>query len=274
MKRLALLLTAFLIVALSLSPAWAGKLDDIKARGTLMVGVKDSQPPFGYVDEKTKQIVGFEIDLAQALADKLGVKLQTKAITSSTRIPMLTQGEIDMICGSLTHNRERDKQIDYSITYFFDAQKLLVKKGSGITSIQNLAGKKIGSAKGSTSEQNAKRAQPQATIISFETYPEAFLALKQGKVDAITTDSGILVGLKNKDDHPENWELVGEALAAEPYGIGLVENDSKFRDFLNFSLMELWESGQYEKLYNKWLGKDTKYYIPMEGKLEVWPAGK
>jgi polar amino acid transport system substrate-binding protein len=86
--------------------------------------------------------------------------------------------------------------IDFSITYFMDGQKLLVKKGSKIKSYKDLAGKKVGTAKGSTSEINIKKAQPNCTVLSFEGYPEAFLALKQGKVAAATTDSVILVGVK------------------------------------------------------------------------------
>ena len=271
MKRIAMALTILLTLALGLGVAQAGKLDDIKTRGKLIAGVKDSQPPFGYVDEKTKQIVGFEIDLMAALAEKLGVKLETKPVTSSTRIPMLTQGEIDIVAATMTHSRERDKQIDYSITYFSTFQRLLVKKDGGIKTIADLAGKKIGSAKGSTSEQNAKRAQPTATVVSFETYPEAFLALKQGKVEAVTTDEAILLGLRNKDDAPDAYAVVGEPIAAEPYGLGIVENDSKFRDAINFALMELWTSGDYQKLYDKWFGKETKFYIPLTWSMELWP---
>jgi polar amino acid transport system substrate-binding protein len=271
MKRLAVALTAILTLALFVSPALAGKLDDIKKKGVLVAGVKDSQPPFGYVDEASKQIVGFEIDLMAALAAKLGVKLEIKPVTSSTRIPMLTQGDIDIICATMTHSRERDKTIDYSITYFMSQQMLLVKKDSGVKSIKDLAGKKIGSAKGSTSEQNARKAQPGATIVSFETYPEAFLALKQGKVDAVTTDDAILLGIRNKDDKPEDFMLTGEPISAEPYGLGMLENDSKYRDAVNFALMEMWTTGEYQKIYEKWFGKDTKFFIPLTWTMELWP---
>ncbi|MBI4806779.1 MAG: ABC transporter substrate-binding protein [Desulfovibrio sp.] len=271
MKRLAVALTAILALALFVSPAFAGKIDDIKKRGTLIAGVKDSQPPFGYVDEKTKQIVGFEIDIMKFLADKLGVKLDVKAVTSSTRIPMLTQGEVDIVAATMTHKKDREGQVDFSITYFMTGQRLLVKKGGPIKGVKDLASKKIGSVKGSTSEQNAKKAEPSATIVSFETYPEAFLALKQGKVEAVTTDEAILVGLKYSDDKPDAWDIVGDYISPEPYGFGLIENDSKFRDFVNISLMEMWESGEYKKVYDKWFGKDTKNYIPLTWTMELWP---
>ena len=263
---LACLLTLFAAI-----PALAGKLEDIKARGALVAGVKDSQRPFGYVDEKSNQIVGFEIDLMQALAERLGVKLELKPVTSSTRIPMLTQGAVDIVAATMTHKKEREDQVDFSITYFMTGQKLLVKKDGGIKSVADLAGKKVGSVKGSTSEQNVKKAQPDTTVISSETYPEAFLALKQGKVQAMTTDESILVGVKNSDDKPEAWDIVGEYISPEPYGLGVAENDSKFRDFVNLALMDMWTKGEYQKIYDKWFGKDTKDYIPLTWKMELWP---
>lgn len=256
---------------LAVSAAQAGKLDEIKARGTLIAGVKDSQPPFGYVDENSKQLVGFEPDLCAALAAKLGVKLELKPVTSATRIPMLEQGAIDLIAATMTHKMEREEKIDFSITYFPATQKLLVKADSGITSVADLAGKKVGSAKGSTSEQNIKKAQPDCTVVSFETYPEAFLAMKQGKVVAVTTDAPILLGIRNSDDNPADWAIVGEDIAAEPYGIGLPENDSDFRDFVNITLMEMWKSGEYQKLYGKWFGEQTKFPIPLTWTMELWP---
>ena len=268
-KTMALLVAAVLV--LGLPSANAGKLDDIKKRGALIAGVKDSQPPFGYVDENSNQLVGFEVDLCAALAAKLGVKLEVKSVTSATRIPMLEQGGIDLIAATMTHKIEREEKIDFSITNFPAAQKLLVKKDSGIKSVADLAGKKVGSAKGSTSEQNVKKAQPACDVVSFETYPEAFLAMKQGKVVAVTTDAPILLGIRNSDDNPENFAVVGEDIAAEPYGIGLPENDSDFRDFVNITLMEMWKSGEYQKLYAKWFGEKTKFPIPLEWTMEIWP---
>lgn len=266
--------TLLLVVAalfLGLSAAQAGKLDEIKERGKLIAGVKDSQVPFGFVDEQTKKIAGFEIDLCQYIADKLGVALEVKPVTSATRIPMLTQGSVDIVAATMTHKFERDETIDFSITYFMDGQKLLVKKGSGISSAADLAGKKVGTAKGSTSEKNIAAAQPECTVLSFEGYPQAFLALAQGKVAAVTTDSGILLGIKNSAPNPDEYEIVGDYIAAEPYGLGIPENDSEYRDFLNKTLAEMWTSGEYRKLYDKWFGKDTKYFLPLTWEMEIWP---
>jgi len=274
MKRLSSVLMLVMALALSLSFGTALKadtLEDIKAKGVLVAGVKDAVVPFGFVDEKTKELVGFDVDICKEIATKLGVEIELKPVTSATRIPKLSQGMVDLAACTMTHKLSRDDVIDFSITYFMDGQKLLVKKGSGIKSYHDLAGKKVGSAKGSTSEKNIKEVQPDCTVLSFEGYPQAFLALKQGKVSAVTTDSVILVGLKGSDDNPDNWEIVGDFFAKEPYGIGVRENDSNFRDFVNRCLIEMWNDGTYKKIYDKWLGPDTKYYMPLTWEMETFP---
>ncbi len=265
---LVMVLTLVLSFGVALS---AGTLEDAKAKGVLVAGVKDAVVPFGFVDEKTKELVGFDIDICQEIANKMGVKLELKPVTSATRIPKLSQGMVDLAACTMTHKLSRDEVIDFSLTYFMDGQKLLVKKGSGIETYKDLAGKKVGSAKGSTSEKNIKNVQPDCTVLSFEGYPQAFLALKQGKVSAVTTDSVILVGLKGSDDNPDMWKITGDFFAKEPYGIGVRENDSNFRDFVNASLIEMWEDGTYMKIYNKWLGPDTNYYMPLTWEMETFP---
>ncbi|GKT28942.1 ABC transporter substrate-binding protein, partial [Aduncisulcus paluster] len=229
---------------------------EVKARGVLMCGVKDAVVPFGYIDEDTKKLVGLDIDICNYIAKELGVKAEFKPVTSATRIPMVVQGSIDLAAATMTHKIARDDTIDFSITYFMDGQKLLVKKGSGINSVADLKGKKVGTAKGSTSEQNIMAAQPDCKVLSFEGYPQAMLALKQGKVKAVTTDSTI---------------LLGEFISPEPYGIGLPENESNFRDAVNQALIKMWKSGDYKKAYNKWFGPDTKYYLPLTWNMEIWP---
>ncbi len=262
---------ALLIILITGSVAFADALATIKSKGVLVAGVKDAVVPFGYVDEQSKQIVGFDVDICKEIANKMGVRLELKPVTSATRIPQLSEGMVDIAACTMTRKVAREDVIDFSITYFMDGQKLLVKKGSKIKSYKDLAGKKVGTAKGSTSEINIKKAQPKCTVLSFEGYPEAFLALKQGKVAAATTDSVILVGLKGSDENPEKWEIVGDFFSKEPYGIGVRENESNLRDFVNKSLMEMWNDGTYKKIYDKWLGPKTKFYMPLTWEMETIP---
>jgi polar amino acid transport system substrate-binding protein len=261
-KLLTLLLAMMLIMALAVGVATAQErstLDIVRERGVLIAGVKDSVVPFGFVDEAARDLVGFDVDICRYIADELGVDLELKPVTSSNRIPMLTDGQVDILAATMTHKMERDEVIDFSITYFMDGQRLLTSVDSGITSYEDLAGLKVGSVKGSTSEKNILDVQPDCEVVSFEGYPEAFLALRQGKVVAVTTDSVILVGLKGSDPEPENWVIVGDAFSIEPYGLGLPENDSEWRDFVNFTLIKIW------------LGPDTNYSMPLTWEMEIWP---
>ncbi len=264
---------SLLLCALFLAPvsASAAKLQEIKARGELLAGVKDSVVPFGYLDEATNQIMGFDVDICRAIADKLGVRLKLVPVTSADRIPMLLQGAVDMVAATMTHTFARDEVVDFSITYFMDGQRLLVPKDSDIESADDLAGKTVGTARGSTSEKNIKVIQPQASVLAYDTYPQAFLAMKRGEVEAVTTDTSILLGLRNADENPDGWKLVGEAFSSEPYAVAVPENDSDFRDFVNKALAETWTSGHYLTLYEKWFGPDTDYYIPLTWEMEIWP---
>ena len=112
--------------------AHADQLDDIRKKGELVVGVLGTDEPNSFVDPKTREIVGYEVDLAKAVAQKLGVKLKLKQLAVAARIPELQQGHVDLLAASLTHNKEREAVIDFSLTTFVTGQKVLVKKDSGI----------------------------------------------------------------------------------------------------------------------------------------------
>jgi len=266
-KAVLFALTLVLALGLSVTALAASTLDKVKSSGVLVAGVKFDAPPFGYINEKG-EAVGFDIDVARYIADKLGVRLELKQVTSKTRIPMLQEGQVDMLVATMTHQRGRDEAIDFSITYFFADQRLLVRKGSGIKSVDDLVGKTVATVQGSTSEVNIRKAQPRANVLTFQEYPQAFLAVQQGRAQAMTTDASILVGFAGPNP---DYEIVGPSIAPEPYGIGMRENDSKFRDAINFAIMDMWLDGDYHKVYDRWFGPDSGYYLPMTGEIEVWP---
>jgi polar amino acid transport system substrate-binding protein len=228
-------------------------LADAKAKGVLVAGVKDSLPPFGFVDEQTRQIVGYDVDFVKAIADKMGVKLELKPVTSASRMPQLMEGNIDIIAATMTKTAERAQQIDFSCTYFFTGQKFLVKKGT-VKSLADLEGKKIGTAKGSTSEQNVAKSVPTATILSFDDYPQAFLALQQGKVFAVTTDESILAGIRGKAPNKEEFEIPDVQISDEPYGLGMRKGDKAFVDFVNATIVEMEQTGKAKEIFEKWFG--------------------
>ncbi len=255
MKKLGMALIAAALLGLLAGAAFGDTLADVKKKGVLVCGVKDSLPPFGYVDEKTRQIVGYDIDFCRAIAKKLGVRLDMKAVTSASRIPQLQEANIDIIAATMTKNAERAKQIDFSYMYFLTGQKFLTKKGA-VKSLKDLDGKKIGTAKGSTSEQNAAKALPKSTILSFDDYPQAVLALQQGKVFGVTTDESILAGLLAKLPKGQ-YEIPDVRISDEPYGLGMRKGDANFVKFVNATLLEMEKSGEAKKIFEKWFGPNT-----------------
>jgi polar amino acid transport system substrate-binding protein len=175
----------------------------------------------------------------------------------------------------MTKNAERAKQIDFSVTYFSTVQKFITKKGT-VKKLADLEGKKIGTAKGSTSEQNAKKALPTATIQSFDDYAPAFLALQQGKVFAITTDESILANILNKAPDKTKYEIPNIVIGYEPYGLGMRKGDTNFVNFVNATLLEMEKKGDARKIFNKWFGPKGKGFLmnrgsfKIDGKKESW----
>lgn len=263
MKRL--LLSAILVAAsagFGFAPVMAQEktmIEDVKARGVLRVGVKNDAPYLGFVDEKG-QYDGFEIDLARDLAKRLGVQIEFTPVKASNRVQLLQQKRIDMIFATLSHYRKRDEVIDYSISYLYTPQTLLVKKDSGIKSIADMAGKRIGVDGASGAVKKIPIAQPKAIVQTFQNWPDAFFALQQGTVEAVATDNLILAGLRAAAPNPEDYMLVGKGgfYSGGYYGIGLRENDSDSRDAINFLLQDQWLDGTWQKAFDKWLGKDSK----------------
>lgn len=261
MKKLVTLFMIMALTAITANTVLAGDtLADAKKKGVLVVGCKDSLPPFGYIDEKTRQIVGYDIDFVNAIAKKMGVKVELKPVTSASRMPQLQEGHIDIIAATMTKNAERAKVIDFSHTYFFTGQKFITKKGT-VSSLKDLEGKKIGTAKGSTSEQNVKKAVPSATVLSFDDYPQAFLALQQGKVAAVTTDEAILAGILAKAPNKSQFEIPALQISDEPYGLGMRKGDTNFVNFVNKTILDMEKSGEAKAIFDKWFGPSTQFHL-------------
>ncbi|EMI09307.1 glutamate ABC transporter substrate-binding protein [Anoxybacillus gonensis] len=235
-------------------------LDKIKERGKLVVGVKYDLNLFGLKNPQTGQVEGFDIDIAKGLAKKIlgdENKIELKEVTSKTRIPMLNNGEIDAIIATMTITEERKKEVDFSDVYFMAGQSLLVKKDSNINGIAdvNKKGVTVLTAKGSTSAQNIRAKAPEATVLEFENYAEAFTALKAGQGDALTTDNALLFGMAKQDP---NFRVVDETFSEEPYGIAVRKGDKELLDVINEYLKEIKANGEYDKIYEKWIGEKPK----------------
>lgn len=230
------------------------KLEQIKAADKIVWGVKNDTKLFGLKNPSTGEIEGFDVDIAKAITEIIlgdPEKVELVEVTSKTRIPMLNNGEIDAIVATMTITEERKQQVDFSEVYFEAGQALLVKKGSPIQSIDDITNStKVITVKGSTSAQNIREKAPDAQVLEFENYAEAFTALKAGQGDTLTTDNSILYGMASEDN---NYEVVGGTFTDEPYGIAVKKGEAEFLQAINDALAELKESGKYDEILNKWL---------------------
>ncbi|MGG0755829.1 glutamate ABC transporter substrate-binding protein [Brevibacillus laterosporus] len=228
----------------------------IKERGKYVVGVKYDLNLFGLKDPASGNVEGFDIDIAKAIAKKIlgdENKIELKEVTSKTRIPMLKNGEIDSIIATMTITEERKKEVDFSDVYFMAGQSFLVKKDSTIKGLEDFTkGKKVVTAKGSTSAKNIRENAPEAEVLEFENYAEAFTALKAGQGDALTTDNALLYGMAKQDP---NFRVVEGTFTEEPYGIALPKGDTEFVALVNDLIKEMKQNGEYDKLYEKWIGE-------------------
>lgn len=257
----------FILLTLTLSfseEVTAGTLQDVKARGKLVAGVKTDFPPFGFVDEKGVN-KGFDPDIARALAKELFGKedaIELVAVTSANRIPFLTTEKIDIILASMTITEERKKVIDYSIPYFMSGHLLIVHKDSKIEKVQDLAGKKVSTTMGSTGDMVIGKLVPTAERIKFQHNSESLQALKDRRTEAFIQDDVLLLDLQKRN--PE-LKIVGwPPFESAPYGLGVRKGDKEWLDFVDATLAKMKKTGEYQKLWDKWFGENKKVLLELK----------
>jgi polar amino acid transport system substrate-binding protein len=247
-------------------------LEKIARTGVLTAGTRGSLIPFAYINEKNEWI-GFSVDLLEAirarLEKKLGkpIKLEKKEVTLAARVPLVANRTIDIECSATTYTRGRDETVDFSITFFFTGSQLLVKQGSGIKSLADVAGKRVGALAGTTNEKALRASQPKADAVTFQKQGAGFLALEQGRIVAFVSDGILLAGLAAKARNPKDYEVVGDFFSKDPYACMVPENDSKWRAFVNHTFMELIDSGRFFELYDKWFGERGLVPYPISARV-------
>jgi polar amino acid transport system substrate-binding protein len=261
MKTKAFLSLLLFIGFLSLFPleeGVAGTLQDVKARGELIVGVKTDFPPFGFLDKKGVN-KGFDIDIAKALSKELlgnEEAVEFVSVTSENRIPFLTSGKIDLLAATLTITEIRKREVDFTIPYFITGETILVRVESEITKYQDLAGKKVATIKGSTGDIAIMELVPDADRVRFKTNFEALQALKEHRVEAFVQDFVLLFNLLQKNP---GLKMAGlQPFRPGRYGLGVRKGDKEWLDFINATLTKMKETGNYEKLLDKWFGPEAR----------------
>lgn len=227
----------------------------IVAKGKLVVGVKFDQPGFGLKDPATNKLEGLDIDLAKQIGAALGLKedqIEFVEAVSANRIPFLQEDKVDLVIATMTINADRKTQIEFSRPYYLAGQSILVKKeDSAINSVTDLNGKNVCSVAGSTSETNVKTKAPSANLLSLPNYSACVSSLKDGRVDAVSTDDIILAGYAAADP---SIKLVGGQFTQEPYGIGIKKGRTDMAQFVDGLLARMFTDGTWDKIYEKHLG--------------------
>mgnify|MGYP000949156932 CR=1 FL=1 len=245
--------------------------DDVKTRGVVRIGTGTTVPPMNYLDSNG-QWTGFDVDLGDAIAKKLGVSVERVNVNNKTRVAFLAAGRIDMTISNLSHTRSRDEQIDYAEPPYLWSGKIFYAKKGKFKSIKELGGKRIAVDQGSNAfiaapQEIAKHTDIKPEMVSFPSNTDCFLALKDGKVDAFTQDTPIIAGVAGSEG--VDYEPVGVIYSPGLYGIGVPPNDSRWRDAVSFALQDIIKDGTYEAIYQKWFGETGLFPMPINARPQL-----
>jgi ABC-type amino acid transport substrate-binding protein len=250
-------------------------LGQIQERGTIKVGVKFDVPLFGFKNPQSGEVEGFDVDLAQRVADRLGVELELIEAISDNRIPFLAEGTVDLVFSTMTITTDRDAEIDFSRPYYIAHGRILTPKDSGIEDADGLNGKRVCTALGSTYEGLIPDIAPDADLNTVDSYSECFQLMQRDRTDALVTDDVILAGFLQQDD---SLHIVGDDLTTDPYGAGVKEGETEFADFVSQVIEETFEDGTWQELYDEWIGQYTGQpaedpaQMTLEEAYEIYPC--
>lgn len=255
MKRIcAAVAIMFALVVLQALPALADRLDEVKARGRLVVGASDSTPPFSFKRPGASDHVGYDIDLVRGVAARLGVGVETVSVASAERIPLLQQGKLDVVATSMTKTAERLGEVAFSVIYFVTPHAVIVKKSSGIASVRQLAGRKAASASTSTAGANLKEAVPGVEIVYVRDYAQAFAALSDGSVDAFPTDESVLRAIVQQSGRPDDFLFLPDFTKSRNVGFALKKDEHRLKGAVDAALLALEASGEAARIFDAWFG--------------------
>lgn len=286
MKSNKLALLAFTVSSFLSTGVMADDVDSsfvlkrIQERGVINMGHRESSVPFSYIGKDGKP-EGYSIDLCYKIIDQIkevtgkkDLKIKYVPVTSQTRIALMSNGTIDIECGSTTNNLTRQNQVEYLPITFITGAKIVSKKGSGINKIEDLEGKVLGLPLGSNTEKIirgiAKEKGLNIRYVMSKDHPQAWLNLQSGRIDAYTADGVLLYGLISKAKKPDDFQVSKEFMSYDPYGIMVPHDDSTYRRLGNVVLADMMRSGEILKIYDKWFNPGpTGINMPISDKLKM-----
>jgi len=264
-----------------------GTLKKVKETGTITIGHRETSVPFSFLDEK-QQPIGYSMDICAAIVEEVKKELALPAltvkynpVTSQTRIPLMANGTIDLECGSTTNNLTRQKQVAFAPTTFITGTKLLVKKSSKIKSYKDLKNKTVVVTQGTTNERIIKALSDKEGLnikfLNAKDHGESFLTVESGRAAAFSMDDILLYGLIGTAKNPKDFEVVGDYLSYDPYGMMFRTNDDAFGVVVRRAVARFFGdagqcNGPIKTVYKKWfvdkLPSGQTMGVPMSPLLE------
>ena len=282
-KIVRIALAFFAIFTMTITGAMADTLEKAKTTGKFTLAYRESSIPFSYLGEDGKPL-GFGWEMCKLIAEEVkkqsgrkDLVVESQAVTSQNRIPLIQNGTVDVECGSTTNNSERGKQVTFAINYFYTGTRFLVKSDSGIKSINDLKGKKVVSTTGTTNYQILRNLNDEKKygfeLLGAKDHADALLMVESGMANAFGMDDILLYGLKASSKESAKLAVVGESIQVEPYAIMFRKDDPKFQALVNKVITNSMKSGEFEKAYKKWFQtnippKNVNLNAPMSKELK------
>jgi len=257
-RKIGVLLAASAALVFS-ATAHANRLDDIKARGTLICGTLADSEPLGFPDPHTGQIIGFAVDMCGAVARELGVRLEQRSLTVARRIPELVQGHVDLVVAALGYTRQRARRIDFTDAYYQTPIRVIVRSDAGLDALADLNDKRIATISGSTPADYARRALPRATMVPYPDTPSSFLALARGEVDGLALSQ--VVGIRFVNESDGRFRFVHGTLAWEATAMGVKKGQPALLKAINEALRKLDGTGGIDAVWDRWYGPHTQFNL-------------
>ena len=256
-----------------------GTLKKIKETGTVTLGVRDTSIPFSYLDDK-QSYQGYSIDLCMRIVSSLrkqlgmsDLKVLMNPVTSATRIPLISNGTIDLECGSTTNNTERQKQVAFAPTTFVSGTRFLSKKAANVQTLADLKGKSVVSTSGTANLKQVVTLNADQhlgiSIMTAKDHGEAFLMVETGRAVAFAMDDILLAGLAANSKAPADYVISKEAISVEPYAIMMRRDDAPFKHAVDTAITGVFKSGEINNIYKKW------FLQPIPPKMNLnWPMAE
>lgn len=250
----------------AITPAKADRLDDILSAKTLRCATFADVPPFASPDLKTREMAGFDVDLCNAIAKQLGVTAEVKPVSVEARVPEVKLGRVDITVANLAYTQSRAEQIEFSDPYYLAKEMLIVPADDQGQTKADFAGQRIASTKGSTSEMSIRlnKSEP----LTFQDTASAYLAVQQGKARGMVANTMTTTKFVNESQTKgKKMRMIQDPMLFQPIGVGMAKDEPALTAKINEALHALDESGEINKIWDKWLGPNTEYKMTRTDKV-------